>query len=744
MACAREDLLLQDQTSCVDEQNIQEIRLDCNKIIDAKNTVLSLPENEPTQCMASPFHKSTVPLDESHNIDNDSKCVEVAPIVPPLVRDGKKREIHSPYRALGLKNNVTDETLPRSNNSDACAVNAIMVDDKQTIVRPQSQLPQSTHTTSEKEISFSHMVLHPPQTEMPRTSARRPMGGNVNEVSEVHASHSSSMYTETAGDCTVDTSLNKNTAIIIPTATVTTTTTTTITTIPLSSPPPRNNQMLCVSSTQPTAPSYQKNLRNSAQLLSPEKCSYSTRRSISSCSTCECGSKCSCSRSRSRYSTSGSSSGSTSHGIRSSLSRTTFESCSSCSRKSGSNSDSNSNSDGGSRNYSDSCDSGCTSRNNSRSSTSGSNSTMNENQHEPAIFPLKNGSVDALPLGIFLDLHHRYCLKGRLSKFAESAVVYEWDTTIGVWTTVNTSVVIFPIPFAHGDMRASYYIIDINRFNCKMVAKRYRCSSVRETQYFDDVSMHTIANHWAKKFNSCMPPKPVHFLPAVVMELIDRKPPLFFAVEPQLDGNFTKYNNNSGYVPNEVRWTPQAFSHFTYHASKKKLMIVDIQGVNDIYTDPQILTFDCKGYGRGNLGREGMRLFIRSHKCNGVCEMIGIPRISYTRDIANKLPKDSNTVAHTVPCQESDENATNEILPPRSHGSTSSIFFLRALAQRSVPESAAMMYSYDLSMPVETSRRYPGFLKRMRLYIFRRFVSENNALRTNDDQGQEISQEERF
>ena len=37
-----------------------------------------------------------------------------------------------------------------------------------------------------------------------------------------------------------------------------------------------------------------------------------------------------------------------------------------------------------------------------------------------------------------------------------------------------------------------------------------------------------------------------------------------------------------------ARNTPQAFSHFTYEASEQKILICDVQGVNDIYTDPQV------------------------------------------------------------------------------------------------------------------------------------------------------------
>jgi hypothetical protein len=43
---------------------------------------------------------------------------------------------------------------------------------------------------------------------------------------------------------------------------------------------------------------------------------------------------------------------------------------------------------------------------------------------------------------------------------------------------------------------------------------------------------------------------------------------------------------------NVTRNTPQAFSHFTYEASSHSLLVCDVQGVGDMYTDPQVHTMD--------------------------------------------------------------------------------------------------------------------------------------------------------
>eukprot|EP01043_Picozoa_sp_COSAG02_P079815 COSAG02_NODE_18663_length_926_cov_1.207981_1_plen_106_part_10 len=73
-----------------------------------------------------------------------------------------------------------------------------------------------------------------------------------------------------------------------------------------------------------------------------------------------------------------------------------------------------------------------------------------------------------------------------------------------------------------------------------------------------------------------------------------------------------------------IRWTPQAFSHFSFDASGGRQLIVDIQGVGDLYTDPAVHSIDQQGFGSGNMGPEGMLSFFLTHQCTALCQSFGL------------------------------------------------------------------------------------------------------------------------
>ena len=83
---------------------------------------------------------------------------------------------------------------------------------------------------------------------------------------------------------------------------------------------------------------------------------------------------------------------------------------------------------------------------------------------------------------------------------------------------------------------------------------------------------------------------------------------------------------------------PQAFSHYSYYHSKRQLLVCDLQGVYDSsdpenpkfeFTDPVIHHSTDSSrkhkFGRTDRGHHGICDFFRSHKCNTICRLLGLP-----------------------------------------------------------------------------------------------------------------------
>ncbi|CAI5456392.1 unnamed protein product [Caenorhabditis angaria] len=194
------------------------------------------------------------------------------------------------------------------------------------------------------------------------------------------------------------------------------------------------------------------------------------------------------------------------------------------------------------------------------------------------------------------------------------------------WTEDFVEVRIHPEPFARGAMRECFRMKKLSSITGNnnwahaqnYVAKRYMQNVDRRT-LFDDVKLQMDAKLWAEEYNRYKPPKKIDIVQMCVLEMIDLPESPLYHLEHFIEGNYLKYNSNSGFVSKDARLTPQAFSHFTFERSGHQLMVVDIQGVGDLYTDPQIHTVVGTDYGDGNLGTRGMALFFRSHKCNYIC-----------------------------------------------------------------------------------------------------------------------------
>ncbi len=194
-------------------------------------------------------------------------------------------------------------------------------------------------------------------------------------------------------------------------------------------------------------------------------------------------------------------------------------------------------------------------------------------------------------------------------------------------TNTKATFLIKKTPFAKGAFSLAYYCKakDNHSGNYYPMVLKQTMEHNEKSYYFNSLKKNTLAIYLAKEYNQALTKsgfskKMLLFFTRVLVVCIGNQ---YYWLEAFIPGTFDKYTNNDGYVNESVPFMT-AFSHFSYQFSKVKLMVTDLQGHNNLLTDPVIHSEDVQFRKQGDFGLKGMCTFFRHHRCNNYCNKLGL------------------------------------------------------------------------------------------------------------------------
>ena len=157
----------------------------------------------------------------------------------------------------------------------------------------------------------------------------------------------------------------------------------------------------------------------------------------------------------------------------------------------------------------------------------------------------------------------------RLPGLVEQGVKHWYDHGTRQWQSKPFPFVLDPAPFSEGAMRVAYRLESRSGEGPRCHVAKASKADCDPAVYYTDIEMQVECQAVADAFNALGPPKLVSFVPCFLLQRFRGAHHLrLLAVEPYLSGEYTKYNNNYGFVSFDDRNTPQAFSHYSHHQSQ--------------------------------------------------------------------------------------------------------------------------------------------------------------------------------